>query len=181
MDSPKRKSHWLLAAAALATVVAGADSFAQSDGEETAIMTAIDQAVRTGEFGRAATTLRKLAESGNSEAQYRLASLYRVGRGVPHDDGLAFKFMKSAAEQNHVAAQFNLGMMYLMGRGAAVNTAAAKIWLQKAASHGYDEAAKVLVPASTRLTTGPNTNARPAVAHATLHGAAEVGTPLILD
>ncbi len=153
MASPKRKlSLWPpTAAAAFAAMAAGAAAaFAQSPGSETVIMNTVDQAVRTGEFDRAAATLRKVAESGNAEAQYRLAALYRIGRGVPQDDGLAFKWMKAAAEQNHARAQFNLGMMYLTGRGAPPDAGAAKIWLQKAASQGYDGAAKLVAEISKR-------------------------------
>src|SRR5258708_21437879 len=152
--------NWLLlVTAALAAVVVGsAVSFAQATSDERAIMSTIDQAVRTGEYGRAATVLRKVAESGNAEAQYRLASLYRIGRGVPQDDLLAFKWMKAAAEQNHANAQFNLARMYLAGRGVALDVGSAKVWLQKAASQRYDEAAKLLVEISARRTVEANAN-----------------------
>src|SRR5882672_2972795 len=153
MASPQlRLSHWMLhAAAAIAAIVAGsATSCARAANDETAVINAIDQAVRTGEFGRAAAVLQKLAESGNREAQYRLASLHRIGRGAPQDDLLAFKWMKAAADKNHANAQFNLAKMYLAGRGAALDVGAAKVWLQKAASQGYDEAAKLLVEIATR-------------------------------
>src|SRR5260370_20492023 len=85
MASPRFKSkYWLLPAAALvAALVAGsAAPFAQVTSDETAIMNTIDLAVRTAEFGRAAIVLRQFAESRNPEAQYRLASRYRVWNGV---------------------------------------------------------------------------------------------------
>ena len=60
----------LHAAAAIAAIVAGsATSCARAANDETAVINAIDQAVRTGEFGRAAAVLQKLAESGNREAK----------------------------------------------------------------------------------------------------------------
>src|SRR6266478_64705 len=160
MALPRFKStYWLLPAA---TLVAGsAASFAQVASDETAIMNAIDHTVRTREFDRAATVLRKFAESGNSEAQYRLASLYRIGRGVPQDDLLAFKWMKAAAEQNHANAQFNLARMYLAGRGAAPDVGSAKVWLRKAAAQQYDEATKLLVEISARRTVEANANEAP--------------------
>jgi uncharacterized protein len=164
MASPRFKSpYWLLPAAALvAELVAGsAASFAQVTSDETAIMNTIDHAVRTAEFGRAAIVLRKFAESRNSEAQYRLASLYRIGRGVPQDDLLAFKWMKAAAEQNHANAQFNLARMYLAGRGAAPDVGSAKVWLRKAAAQQYDEATKLLVEISARRTVEANANEAP--------------------
>src|SRR5215471_2369657 len=136
-------SRWLLfAAVAVPAVVAGSTVlFAQAASGESATMNVIDQAVRTGDFNRAAALLGKAAESGNAEAQYRLASLYRSGRGVPQDEPLAFKWMKAAAERNHVNAQFNLATMYLAGRGVAADISQATVWLKKAASRGHDEAA----------------------------------------
>src|SRR5215470_11692840 len=151
------RSRWLLLAPiSLAAVICGsAASFAQANTDENAILRAADQAVRTGDFSRAATLLRRSAESGNSEAQYRLASLYRSGRGVPQDELLAFKWMKAAAEQNHPNAQFNLATMYLAGRGVASDAGLATVWLKKAASHGHDEAAKRLAEISTRRAVEP--------------------------
>jgi TPR repeat protein len=101
-----RLPRWLLVAATLLPAIGAgsAPSFAQATSGENATMSPVDQAVRTGDFGRAATLLRKLADAGNPEAQYRLASLYRTGRGVPQDDLLAFKWMKAAAERNHGSA-----------------------------------------------------------------------------
>ena len=151
-------SPWLSRCLLVAVMLigAGADStpsFAEAPGGQNAAMSPADEAVRTGDFGRAATLLRKLAEAGNPEAQYRLASLYRTGRGVAQDDMLAFTWMKAAAERNHTSAQFNLAKMYLAGRGATADAAVAKVWLQKAASHGNDEAAKLLseAPAQHRF------------------------------
>jgi TPR repeat protein len=149
MASPKLL-HWLLVATTLlpAAIAGNAASFAQVPDGESVAMGPVDHAVRTGDFVRAATLLRKLAEAGNPEAQYRLASQYRTGRGIPQDDLLAFKWMKAAAERNHDRAQFNLAEMYLAGRGVASDVAGAKLWLQKAASRGNDEAARLLTEIS---------------------------------
>src|SRR3984893_4011662 len=110
MAPPKfNLSYWLLlvAPALAAGVVGSAASFAQATGGASTITSTMNQTVRTADFGHAATVLRKVAESGNAEAQYRLASLYRIGRRVAPDDLLAFKWIKAAAEQNHANAQFN--------------------------------------------------------------------------
>src|SRR5215510_13474653 len=138
MTSPKSPRCLLLAATVSLGVMTGSVvSFAQAPSDNSATIGAIDQAVRTGDFSRAATLLRKAAESGNAEAQYRLASIYRSGRGVPQDELLAFKWMKAAAEQNHRSAQFNVANMYLAGRGVASDMGLATVWLKKAASHGH--------------------------------------------
>ena len=78
--------------------------------------------MRAGNFDLAASLLEQRAQSGDVEAQYQLASLYRSGRGVAHDDVAAFQWMKAAAEKGHAKAQFNLAKMYLAGRGVAVDT-----------------------------------------------------------
>jgi TPR repeat protein len=138
-------SRWFLIAAVAAAIPGNvATSSAQAAGDDRTIASAIDHAVRSGDFSRAAAALRKLAEQGNAEAQYRLAGLYRLGHGVPQDDASAFRWMKAAAEQNHAAAQFNLARMYLAGHGASADAAAAKAWMQKAAAQRHEEAAKAL-------------------------------------
>src|SRR5215471_13484503 len=152
-----RLSLWLLLAAISPVGITGSPvSLAQVTRDEGAAANAIDQAVRTGDFSRAATVLRKAAESGNAEAQYRLASLYRSGRGVPQDELQAFKWMKAAAEQNHMNAEFNLATMYLAGRGVAADVGQATVWLKKAASRGHGEAVKLLAEISTRRVTDPS-------------------------
>src|SRR5262249_4402115 len=80
-----KSSYWLLSAAGLfaALVGVGPASFAQVTSDDTAIMNTIDRAIRTAEYGGAAIVLRKFAESRNSEAQYRLGSLYRIRPAVP--------------------------------------------------------------------------------------------------
>src|SRR5258708_36649669 len=96
--------------------------------------------------------------SGKGQPTIWVASLYRIGRGVPQDDLLAFKWMKAAAEQNHASAQFNLARMYLAGRGAAPDVGSAKVWLRRAADQQYDEAAKLLAEISGRRTVEANPN-----------------------
>ena len=67
MASP-RLPRWLLVATTLlpAVVAGSAPSFAQATSDENAAMSPVDQAVRTGDFARAAALLRKLAEAGLS-------------------------------------------------------------------------------------------------------------------
>lgn len=105
---------------------------------------AIDSALRSGAFDKAATLLQRRAKTGDFEAQYQLASLYRAGRGVAQDDTLAFKWMKRAAEGGHIRAAYSLGTMYLSGRGAAVDVAAARNWLKTAASAHHEQAIRLL-------------------------------------
>ena len=94
-------------------------------------------AVRSGSFGDAVKLLEKRAKSGDREAQYQLASLYRSGRGVAADDAIALKWMRAAADQGHAKAQYSMGKMFVSGRGTIADIAAGKVWLQKAAAQGH--------------------------------------------
>src|SRR5215471_972175 len=114
-----------MAAVALAAIAAHPPAAPAQDARDNAVERAIGAALRAGDFRQAAAILERMAKSGNAEAQYQLASLYRSGRGVAQDDALAFKWMQAAAEQGHVRAQFNLGTMYVAGRGAARDDAKA--------------------------------------------------------
>ena len=118
-----------MVAVALAAIAAHPAASAQ-DARENAVERAVGAALRAGDFRQAAAILERMAKSGNAEAQYQLASLYRSGRGVAQDDALAFKWMQAAAEQGHVRAQFNLGTMYVAGRGAARDDAKGRAWLE---------------------------------------------------
>src|SRR5262249_16133307 len=103
-----------------------------------------DAALRAGQFDRAAALLEQQAKAGDAEAQYKLASPYRLGRGVETNDAAAFRWMKAAAEYGHAEAQINLAKMYLAGRGVAVDLPQARAWLAKVASTGRAEAAELL-------------------------------------
>jgi TPR repeat protein len=59
-------------------------------------------------------------------------------------DDATFKFHKERAQSGNDISQYRLGMMYLEGKGCDVNTNEAKLWLQKAADQGNDDAKKAL-------------------------------------
>jgi uncharacterized protein len=109
----------------------------------------VKDATRTGNFSKAAQLLIPKAESGDAEAQYELAALYRTGRGVPQDDAVAFRWMESAARLGHAKAQFNLGSMYLSGRGVKPDQAKGRAWLEKASARGHEQAKKLLAESAT--------------------------------
>src|SRR5215510_1861037 len=124
-----------LASVALVALLAANAGLAQQSPSAAA-----DAALRTGAFERAANLLEQQAKAGDPEAQYKLASLYRLGRGVEQDEAAAFRWMKSAAERGHAEAQLNLAKMYLTGRGVSANVAEARAWLTRAAANGRSEA-----------------------------------------
>jgi uncharacterized protein len=82
-------------------------------------------------------------EAGNPDAQYRLAELYRRGKGVPRDEAVADKLYLAAAETyearaaaGDTGAQSRLGELYLYGRGVSKDPKRAVAWLAPAAESG---------------------------------------------
>lgn len=80
------------------------------------------------------------ANSGDSEAQYKLGVCYYNGYGVNKSFDIAVSYFKKAALQNHVEAQFMLGKSYLSGKGVDKDYQEAVIWLKKSAEQNYIEA-----------------------------------------
>lgn len=68
-----------------------------------------------GNYTDAALGLRKLAESGDPNAQLELARLYESGKGVVQSFPEAVRWLKPAAEKGLVAAQARLGEILLVG------------------------------------------------------------------
>ena len=82
-------------------------------------------------------SLRKTAEQGNAQAQYRLGEMYDSGEGVAADDAEAVKWYRKAAEQGHPGAQWQLGYKYEYGSGVAVDNVESIKWFRKAAEQGH--------------------------------------------
>ena len=99
--------------------------------------------------------LTQLAERGHADAQYRLGTMYKEGRGVPQDDGRACQWYAKAAAQGHNAglnaltqlaeqgnadAQYCLGCMYRKGEGLLQDYDLARRWFEKAIAQGHADA-----------------------------------------
>lgn len=80
--------------------------------------------------------LRKLAEAGESAAQFELGNRYLYGEGVVADDFEAARMFRQAAEQGNNNAQYNLGVLYMSGRGVIADLHQAIEWFLKAANQG---------------------------------------------
>ena len=78
----------------------------------------------------------RLAEGGDTTAQWNLGVLYDTGEGVPQDDEEAVKWFTKAAEQGDVDAQYNLGNMYGKGEGVPQDYKEAVKWFTKVAEQG---------------------------------------------
>ena len=81
-------------------------------------------------------SIRKRAEQGSAEAQFRLGGMYHYGEGVPQDYTEAFKWYRKAAERGHVDSQLMLGNRYYNGKGVPQDYTEALKWYQKAAEQG---------------------------------------------
>ncbi len=82
----------------------------------------------------------ELAEAGVIDSQYRLACMYRDGKGVEADSVIAFKWMEKAAEQRHIQAQVEYADMLFDGIGTEEDTMAAIQYYQMAADKGNNDA-----------------------------------------
>jgi hypothetical protein len=80
------------------------------------------------------------AESGNSDAQYKLGLLYLTGNGALQDFDEAAKWLKLAAEQGYALAQYELGLIYRTGHGVAIDQVQSYVWLNLAAAAGIQQA-----------------------------------------
>ncbi len=79
--------------------------------------------------------VRRLAESGNSQAQYILACRYLLLGDSEHLEEAA-KWFKAAALQGHALSQTNLGIFYARGIGVSLNPIEAVRWHRRAADQG---------------------------------------------
>jgi TPR repeat protein len=81
---------------------------------------------------------RKMAETGNVEAQYKLARRYEEGLGVSMDYKEAARWYLKAAKNGNAQAQHKLGIMYTLGKGVQKDHMEALKWFRKAARQGYE-------------------------------------------
>ena len=115
---------WILAATFLAAAVGA--------GAASADVPAGIAAWQAGDYARAVTEWRPLAEAGDPDAQFNLGQAYRLGRGVPQDLRFAEQWFERAARQRHEQAGSNLGLL-LFQNGRARE---AMPWIQAAALRG---------------------------------------------
>jgi TPR repeat protein len=88
-------------------------------------------------------TLLSQAESGDREAQYRVAQLYAFpeDRLVPKNDAASRDWMLKSAEQGYAPAQARLGEMELSATG---DRGKAEMWLRRAAEQDNSEGQTML-------------------------------------
>lgn len=94
-------------------------------------------ALDRGDYKKAFTNFKPLAESGNVRAEYRLGIMYAMGLGVVRDFERAKTWLRKSAGQGYASAQNDLGVLYDQGRGVPESPTEAAGWFLKAAEQGH--------------------------------------------
>jgi TPR repeat protein len=93
---------------------------------------------------RAEAAIRKAAQAGNPEAQFRLGVMYGNGDGVTLDHAAAVAWFEKAAAQGHENALITLAWMFANGTGVEVDEARARELYLAAAERGSAKAQYVV-------------------------------------
>tara|TARA_R110001583_G_C5671033_1_gene411102 strand:- start:16559 stop:17824 length:1266 start_codon:yes stop_codon:yes gene_type:complete len=92
------------------------------------------------DYQTALNAWNRAAQQDDSDAEYNLGQLYRLGQGVKLNYLTAQSYYIKAAKKNHQLAQLNLGTMYYSGKLGPDQTENAYYWLQKAAENDNAQA-----------------------------------------
>jgi hypothetical protein len=95
-------------------------------------------AYTAGDYEKALSLFRPLAEQGYFDAQWELGNMYAEGQGVPQDNIEAAKWFRECAEHGYAICQGSLADAYLTGEGVPKDDVAAVSWTRKAAEQGDD-------------------------------------------
>jgi hypothetical protein len=86
----------------------------------------------------------KLAENGDTEAQFVLGSAYQLGIAVDQDLEKAVKWYTKSVDGGHITAMNNLAVMFARGHGTEPDIDNARLLFSRAAKLGSQGAAKNL-------------------------------------
>ena len=87
---------------------------------------------------------KRAADGGDADAQYKVASMYRRGLGVPATTAEMLDMYERAAKQGHVEAEVELGLLYRDGGPVRPDAKKARHWLAEAAAQGSAGAVRAL-------------------------------------
>lgn len=135
-------------------------------------------AYQAGDLKLAVRLWQPLAERGDPEAQFGIATLYHAGKGLPLDRTESSYWFLLSAEQGFAAAQYNLGNAYKRGEGLRPNAKMAIYWWEKAAAQGFAAAQFNL---ATAYREGAGVNKDPAHAMTLYRQSAQNGYPPAID
>ena len=94
----------------------------------------VETLIRMRSYVAAINRLRPLAEDGVAEAQYRLAGLYRNGKGTGRDLEKAIDLYLDAAQAGHAGAQYALASIIEKSSDTPATRNDARYWYRKAAA-----------------------------------------------
>lgn len=129
-------------ASSAASVVSGQDrtvALAKGGNAQAQLLIGLRDMARN-DAADAAPWLERAAVQGVPLAQYRVATLYASGRGVPADKVKAFRWYLAAAQAGNRKAMSNLAVAYAEGEGTAKNPQEAGRWFLRAAQLGLADA-----------------------------------------
>lgn len=117
----------------------------------------IDKSIRHRDYRKAVSLLAPLLEKQNPTALYKMAELYRTGKGVEKDLEQAVDLYTKAAEKGHVKAQFTVASI-LEKKGDFTD---ARFWYQQAAEQGFPKAQKKLEQLLRAIKNAKSRNTEP--------------------
>jgi hypothetical protein len=96
--------------------------------------------------------LKKLADDGNAEAQFKMGRIYEEGlAGGLEDYKEAARWYLKAAEKGNAQAQYKMGTLYTLGKGVPKDRLEAAKWFGKAAPQGYEPVKQQIQESGTKL------------------------------
>jgi TPR repeat protein len=118
----------------------------------TMVLDSATMQMKTGEFDRAATKLKSLANIGDSTAQSLVGDLYAYGWGVSKDDETAVYWYRRAGplgppdqagppvSDAAAPAMYYVGKRYMEGLGVKHDENEARKWFVRSANGGFSKA-----------------------------------------
>ena len=79
---------------------------------------------------------RRLAETGDVEAQLELARMLQLGVGTPQDTAQSMAWIRKSAEGGYAPAQAALGLAYTVGSKVPIDRVQGEYWLRKGVAQG---------------------------------------------
>lgn len=102
------------------------------------------KAYDAGDYKRAVSLLRPLADRGDSIAQLKLGLLHYYGYGVPEDEYAAVQWLQRSAAQGNLDAMYHIGNILTFAANTAKLSADADVdavkWYFEAARAGHSDA-----------------------------------------
>ncbi|MGO4309749.1 tetratricopeptide repeat protein [Pseudomonas sp. KB_15] len=105
--------------------------------EQSRIQKTLDDTNRTANSKNNSTTIQKIAEPSDPNAQYLLGMRYDMGEGGVHNPQEAMIWFRKSAEQGNGRAQYWLASHYLTGDGVPKDNSQAYVWFSVSAANGY--------------------------------------------